>query len=667
MLGNGIEFRFHEDDLARIYDPCIPIVVAWDGSANYWPSEIVSRESLNNWKLGTLWQQIDITQVHFRRAEFEDFSEEDQRQMVELGASMENCKKILTKYIPPEEKPTKVRTGLLGPILPHVDMGPKLLVPDTPGEQPEKRKGRREEKDEQARRDRERRRRDRDDPEPQPGTSSSADVPDEAYREDIDTVSSESDEEEAGKKKKGRQRQKCPEDGCKESFQRLAQLKDHLYHTHRKADKPNCDVCGKTYQYWRGVSRHKKEVHKNHWNYVCSEDKKNCNKKFESRDKWVRHLKYAHGKGQSGMKCHHCDKICPCKSSLKRHVESGGCSGLRVVLCTLCSPPKGYCNVAALDTHIRFYHGVEDDKEVNAAMYQEWKCYLCDQSLDSRVALFTHMQKHKKNEEDKVPSTTEEEEEEHVEEEEEDQPQTPSPPPPRRDRKKKKRDREPSSDGSDASPARKKPRRDRKKPRRDRRKKKKRDRPESPPLPALDSSDDGEEFLGFPEKQKTFTTKDPSSKGASRRTRAGKQPEEQQDPGQQPEEEPGQQVPEEEPGQQPGQQVPEEEPGQQPGQQVPEDQPGQQVPGQQVPEDQPGQQVPGQPISIPSSPGSSTASTASAETGSGSKPIPVPSSPGSSTATFCSSVETVLVTDEDGNIISSSTSTPLRPPPPQKE
>ena len=272
MLSNGTEFRFHEDDLAKIYDPCIPIVVAWDGSTQFWPTEIVSRESLNHWKLSTLWQQLDIAQVHFKRAEFQDFSEEDQQVLFGLGSSLEKSKQVILKYIPSGETPTRVRTGLVGPLLPHVDSGPSL-----PLDQPARRKTRKEEKDEEqarrARRDRERGapRRDREGrdpaPEPVPGTSGTSGTPagtpaassdDDPYREDIDTVSDEDPDEDLSQKKKGRQRQRCPESGCEEDFQRSAQLKDHLYHKHRKANKPNCDVCGKTYQYWRGVARHKK-------------------------------------------------------------------------------------------------------------------------------------------------------------------------------------------------------------------------------------------------------------------------------------------------------------------------------------------------------------------------------------------------------------------------
>ena len=55
---SGERVLFHPDDFGPFYDPCIPLVMVWDGQDRWWPTVPMGPTQVMEAKLKTLWQQV---------------------------------------------------------------------------------------------------------------------------------------------------------------------------------------------------------------------------------------------------------------------------------------------------------------------------------------------------------------------------------------------------------------------------------------------------------------------------------------------------------------------------------------------------------------------------------------------------------------------------------
>ena len=55
---SGERLLFHPDDFQPFYDPCVPVVMVWDGHSRWWPTVSMGPQQLMEQKLVTLWQQV---------------------------------------------------------------------------------------------------------------------------------------------------------------------------------------------------------------------------------------------------------------------------------------------------------------------------------------------------------------------------------------------------------------------------------------------------------------------------------------------------------------------------------------------------------------------------------------------------------------------------------
>ena len=55
---SGERVYYHPDDFGPFYDPCIPLVMVWDGQDRWWPTVPMGPTQVMEAKLKTLWQQV---------------------------------------------------------------------------------------------------------------------------------------------------------------------------------------------------------------------------------------------------------------------------------------------------------------------------------------------------------------------------------------------------------------------------------------------------------------------------------------------------------------------------------------------------------------------------------------------------------------------------------
>ena len=135
----------------------------------------------------------------------------------------------------------------------------------------------------------------------------------------------------------------------------------------RRAERYNCDLCGKTFGCENNLKRHIESVHENQRSFTCeacskvfvskktlrqhkcvhavqTNPKKQflcdiCNKVFGTRPHLARHLKCVHEQIKD-FSCQTCGKPFGCENNLKRHIETVHMN-LRPFKCDICSKAFG--------------------------------------------------------------------------------------------------------------------------------------------------------------------------------------------------------------------------------------------------------------------------------------------------------------------------------------
>lgn len=106
---------------------------------------------------------------------------------------------------------------------------------------------------------------------------------------------------------------------CKTNFEALSKLKDHLLTNHKSealSESFICDVCGLTFSYQKGLSKHKR--HHSELAFKCTF--KNCNRAFTFNFLLAKHVRNVH-ENLRKEQCSYCLKSFFDKSRLKKHLS----------------------------------------------------------------------------------------------------------------------------------------------------------------------------------------------------------------------------------------------------------------------------------------------------------------------------------------------------------
>lgn len=190
---------------------------------------------------------------------------------------------------------------------------------------------------------------------------------------------------------------------CKKEFNKMQHLKDHHLAIHTDHTF-NCNSCDRTFSFKSALARHRKVVHENKKNFVCSQ----CGKKFGTNFDLQQHFTGHHSEvSKLERTCKFCNKTFMKERNLRMHIEA--IHGEKKFICEICSKIFSYksamdrhlkvvhykhkshkCSVCAkifgnrydLTNHFDFYHSNE-----NSGKYQ---CHECQKSFISSSALFRH-------------------------------------------------------------------------------------------------------------------------------------------------------------------------------------------------------------------------------------------------------------------------------------
>lgn len=115
---------------------------------------------------------------------------------------------------------------------------------------------------------------------------------------------------------------------CRESFENLHQLTEHLSEVHKikyykgvercffqvnlSEDKVKCFICGATFDYFQHLVQHSSQEHEE-GTFLCAA----CGQGFEFQDKFVKHMSLKHS--HVPIKCKYCEKIFTHPTNRKAH------------------------------------------------------------------------------------------------------------------------------------------------------------------------------------------------------------------------------------------------------------------------------------------------------------------------------------------------------------
>jgi len=141
----------------------------------------------------------------------------------------------------------------------------------------------------------------------------------------------------------------CPE--CNKIPKTKDALKNHIASVHIKEYKHFCNVdeCDSKFYTRNKLVRHVRDVHGN-ISLPCTHE--NCNKVFSSQDQLTSHMK-RHDK--PGIPCSHCDKMFHCKSDLKSHVLFKHHEGPLPYKCDICG--DDFACSGNLNRHMLVHNG----------------------------------------------------------------------------------------------------------------------------------------------------------------------------------------------------------------------------------------------------------------------------------------------------------------------
>ena len=186
---------------------------------------------------------------------------------------------------------------------------------------------------------------------------------------------------------------------CGTTFKEDVKLQEHQLRKHpeeysKKIGEPilrfDCDLCERKFNVKRDYKRHMKMSHgpkvKAEYKFTCDD----CGKSFTRKTYLRTHQRKFHNMGEpsktEGMKfpCPHCDQIYNKKDSLNRHIRV--IHDENRVQCEICS--KLFCDQSGLNRHM-LYHGEE-----------QFECNLCKRKFRENRQLAAHLKLHESGVED---------------------------------------------------------------------------------------------------------------------------------------------------------------------------------------------------------------------------------------------------------------------------
>lgn len=113
-ISSGKETLLVQSDTRFIYDPSLPVVVAWNGDNIFSPTKVCNQQAMDAHFVSSLWQQLQVAREHLERVQTSSWSAAEAGYLKTCDTSMKSCMSLCVSKL--SKKPAKIQTGLKGPI-----------------------------------------------------------------------------------------------------------------------------------------------------------------------------------------------------------------------------------------------------------------------------------------------------------------------------------------------------------------------------------------------------------------------------------------------------------------------------------------------------------------------------------------------------------------------
>ena len=161
---------------------------------------------------------------------------------------------------------------------------------------------------------------------------------------------------------------------CNKIFERKHNFTKHMKYMHEGGQKFYCSKCNLSFTTKDGRSRHESECQ----GVVYCEK---CGKKFKHRDVLTRHMRDKHSSSPKEFSCNQCDKVYNAYNSLWLHIKTIHGESKKVI-CQQCG--NKFSSNHHLSDHIKRIHEKSKD----------FKCDKCEKTFSTKSQLYLHSKYH---------------------------------------------------------------------------------------------------------------------------------------------------------------------------------------------------------------------------------------------------------------------------------